>query len=97
MVFVTRCLDAAAQFDAGACALDKVDDPGITRRRLRQRMTAAVVAAADLRSQRDQRPERDKGDHADRHHRGDQARVEAMIVGGIVHARAQFFATVSSA
>ena len=34
---------------------------------------------------------------ADRDQCGDHARVEAMIVGGAAHARAQFFATVNSA
>ena len=96
--FIAGRLDPAAQFDLGAGALGEVDDPGIAGRRLRQRMTAAVIAAAHLRSQRDQRPERDEGDQPDRDDPGNEPRIEAMIIGcGVAHARAQFFGTVSSA
>jgi len=99
MLINARRFDLSPEFDLGARALGQIDDAGIARRRLRQRMTAAVIAAADLRPQRDQRPERDEGDDTDRDDRRDQPRVEAMIGGGarFAHARAQFFATVRSA
>jgi hypothetical protein len=95
--FGRRVFTAAKRY-AGIGAVEQVDDAGIARRALRQRMASTVVAARQLRSERDQRPERDEGDHADDDDAGDHQRVEAAgIGGGLAHPRAQFCGTVSSA
>ena len=97
VVLIGRRLDAAAQLDIGAGAFGEVDDPRKARRRLRQRVTAAVIAARQLRAKRNQRPQRDEGDDPHRDHCCDQPRVEGVVaVAAPRHARAQFFGTVSS-